>query len=74
LIPTALVEVARNFVLLQDERHAADYDRTRAFSRARAQTAVDAASRVLVNWKAIKDTDDARAFLAWLIFPKLGSR
>ncbi|MGD0481352.1 MAG: hypothetical protein ABSA42_14350 [Terracidiphilus sp.] len=73
-VPAVLIEAARNFILLQDERHAADYDLTRAFSRARAQTAVDAAARVLANWNAIRDTDDARTFLAALIFPKLASR
>lgn len=73
-IPMALVEVARNFILLQDERHAADYDRTGAFSRARAQNAVGLAARVFAYWNTVRNTDDAKVFLAALIFPRLGSR
>jgi hypothetical protein len=73
-IPTALVAVAHGFILLQEERHAADYDLTRAFSRARAQNAVRLAARIFAYWNSVRNSDDARAFLALLLFPKLGSK
>lgn len=69
-----LVAVAHNFVRLQQERHDADYDLTSPFDRARAQDAVDLASRIFTHWERAKATDAARVFLALLMFPKLGSR
>lgn len=73
-IPRELVAVSHSFILLQEERHAADYDLTRAFSRARAQNAVGLAARIFGYWNTVKNTDDARVFLALLLFPRLGSR
>jgi len=73
-IPPYLLALAHNLVLLQEERHAADYDRTRAFKRARAQNAVSLAEQTLATWNSVKETDHARLFMALLLFPKLGSR
>ena len=73
-LPAGLVAVAYNFIRLQEERHAADYDFTVAFDRARAQNAITLAARVFTSWKNVRETDDATVFLASLLFPKLGSR
>jgi len=73
-LPGALVAVARNFVRLQEERHEADYDLASRFDRARAQDAVGLAARLFAYWNAVRNTEDARVFLASLMFWKLWSR
>jgi uncharacterized protein (UPF0332 family) len=67
-ISAALISVASNFTNLQDERHKADYDLSIPFDRARAQDAVARAEQVFAEWDAIRDTDEARVFLAALVF------
>lgn len=73
-IPSGLVDVAKCFVRLQEERHSADYDLTSPFDRARAQNAVDLSIRLFRYWEKVRATDEARVFLACLMFPKLSSR
>ncbi|MGD0629189.1 MAG: hypothetical protein ABR987_07545 [Terracidiphilus sp.] len=73
-MPASLVSVARSFVRLQDARHKADYDVALRFDRAAAPDAVALATQLFADWDAIKNTDDARVFLASLMFWKLWSK
>ncbi|MFZ0743992.1 MAG: hypothetical protein WAM85_06280 [Terracidiphilus sp.] len=73
-MPGALVAVARDFISLQEERHKADCDLAKPFDRARAQNAVSIASRLFAFWNAVRDTDDARVFLASQLFSRHWSR
>lgn len=69
-----LVAVARSFVRLQDERHKADNDVAIRFERTRSQDAVALATQLFVDWNTIRNTDDARVFLASLMFWKIWSK
>jgi hypothetical protein len=73
-LPAPLTAVARSFVRLQDERHKADYDTASRFERARAQNTVALATQLFADWDTIRNTDDARVFLASLLFWKLWSK
>ena len=67
-LPAEISSVARTFVQLQEERHKADYDIADRFDRARAQNAVSLTAQLFADWNTIRDTDDARVFLAALVF------
>jgi hypothetical protein len=69
-----IVAIATSFVLLQEARHKADYDLTEQFDRTRVQALVNEAEQVFRLWDRVRDTDDARVFLASLIFWKLWSK
>jgi hypothetical protein len=73
-IPASLVSVARGFIRLQDERHNADYDLADQFDRNRVQDLIQEADRVFREWDAVRSTDEARAFLAALMFWNLWSK
>jgi hypothetical protein len=73
-LPAPLIAVARSFVRLQDERHKADYDVASRFERARTQNAVALASQLFADWETVRNMDDARVFLASLMFWKLWSK
>jgi len=69
-----IVSVAKTFVRLQEERHKADYDLTEKFDRTRVQFLVNDAEQAFRLWNQIRDTDDARVFIASLMFWKFWSR
>jgi hypothetical protein len=73
-IPAPLISVARGFVRLQDERHNADYDLADQFDRNRVQGLIREAERVFRDWEAVRSTDEARVFLAALMFWNLWSK
>jgi len=73
-LPPQLVSVARSFVHLQDERHNADYDLADQFDRSRVQGLIREADRVFRDWNAVRNTDEARVFLAALMFWNLWSK
>jgi len=73
-IPTPLLSVARGFVRLQDERHNADYDLADHFDRSRVQGLIREAERVFRDWNTVRNTDEARIFLAALMFWNLWSK
>ena len=52
-----LQSVARNFVELQQERHRADYDLSRPFTRAEAEYLIGQARDALDNWNTLKIND-----------------
>jgi hypothetical protein len=66
-LPAQVSSVAHAFVQLQEERHKADYDVADRFDRARAQNAVSLAAQLFMDWNTVRDTDDARVFLAALL-------
>ena len=65
--PDELMEVAGAFVTLQEARHAADYDRTRRFTRKEANDLLATAEQAFADWKAVRKTVQADAFLAGLL-------
>jgi hypothetical protein len=73
-VPAPIKSVARNFVRLQEERHKADYDLTDKFDRTRVQGLVKAAEQLFMDWNAVRNTPEARVFLASLLFGKVWSR
>ena len=73
-VPQEIVAIATSFVLLQEARHRADYALTEQFDRTRVQALVNEAEQVFRLWDRVRDTDDARVFLASLIFWKLWSK
>ena len=61
--PPDLKIVAEAFVDLQEARHMADYDLSRAFRRAQAKDAVRQAKNAFDAWKRVRNTDEARIYL-----------
>jgi hypothetical protein len=60
--------------LLQEARHKADYDLAEQFDRTTVQGLVNNAEQVFRLWDRVRNTDDARVFLASLMFWKLWSK
>lgn len=65
-----LVEIAQSFVVLQDERHSADYDTNRSFGRGDALAHVALAEQVFSKWATVRGTPQANVFLMMLFFWK----
>lgn len=62
--PTSeLLRVAEAFVMLQRERHAADYDVSRSFTRGEALALVAQAEDALRDWQKCRGTPAADAYL-----------
>lgn len=73
-IAPELRSVADIFVLLQDERHRADYDISAKFSRPEILSLVSDLEDIFSNWKTIRTSDNAKVFLADLLLRKSWSR
>ena len=69
-MPPVLVSIAKTFISLQQARHDADYDLTRGFDREEVLTFVQDAERAFEDWSNVKDTDDARLYLACFLLWK----
>jgi len=65
--PAPLQEISRAFIRLQEERHRADYDLSRPFSRVEAAELVELAGTAIASWPAIADDDAARLYLVLLL-------
>lgn len=65
--PVALQDIARAFIQLQEDRHRADYDLARPFSRSEASQLVESAASAITNWPTIADDDAARLYLVLLL-------
>ena len=66
-----LAEIAKAFGELQDARHLADYDvvdSSGTVGPAWASSSFDKAKRIFEAWEHAKSTDEAKLFLATLIF------
>jgi len=69
--------VAKNFIDLQDQRHAADYDLSRHLSREDADTAADRAQESVEAWEALKTQHEKLALLfalSLMLWPGLSGR
>lgn len=73
-IPRQIPSIAHAFVQLQEERHKADYDVSDRFDRARAQSATAIAVQLFADWEQVRNSDDARVFLASLVFWNMWSK
>lgn len=65
--PSALQDIARAFIRLQDERHRADYDLSQPYSRTEAVRLVELAGTAITNWPTIADDDSTRLYLVLLL-------
>jgi hypothetical protein len=70
-IPPKLMEIADTFLELQNERHEADYNLLRRFTRADALILVQRAAAAFDQWEKIAATQAAKLFLIWLLVSKL---
>ena len=59
-----LIEVATEFVFLQNARHLADYDSEKPFTRGDAVDAVTRAEAVFQAWETVEATHEAGLYLA----------
>ena len=66
-------KVARTFVDLQEERHAADYDLVHTWTKQEATDRVNKAKDAFVSWSTIRKPPNARLFLVVLALPKMMS-
>ncbi len=61
--------VADAFVLLQQERHEADYNTSGTFTRHRAEAAVRLAQTAFVAWRTARGATDADLYLLAMLLP-----
>jgi uncharacterized protein (UPF0332 family) len=72
--PSALLKlknVAHAFLLLQEQRHKADYDNSFEWSRTNAVAAIDLASSAFSDWRSIRKQVSAQDYLLALFLPKI---
>jgi uncharacterized protein (UPF0332 family) len=69
-----LMSVAKAFIDLQEQRHAADYDTQREFDRVTALDLVDSAQSAFADWAAVRSTPNAAAFLTALLLNRQWGR
>ena len=65
-----LINIATAFVDLQQARHDADYDYSIIFIRTNVLQKIALADSARLNWKAVRKTPNARAFLAALLLQR----
>ena len=61
-MPLELIIVAQNFIQLQKDRHTADYDNSKSWSRTEVLNALTLASDAFRAWRAIGTLDTAQDF------------
>ncbi|MFO0842980.1 MAG: hypothetical protein U0797_11390 [Gemmataceae bacterium] len=66
-VPDELKVLARTFVEVQDQRHAADYDRTERFRRSDVLTLVDQAEAALAAFAGLPTSGEKKFFLVCLL-------
>ncbi len=69
-LQSELVSVASAFVDLQQARHEADYDRARVFGRQEVLDFLDLVEQAFQNWRVVRSTPQADAFLVALLAEK----
>ncbi|ADW67325.1 hypothetical protein [Granulicella tundricola] len=69
-----LQSVAGTFVNLQEQRHAADYDLTRTYTRIDVLNVVDTAQDAFADWRNVRRTAEANVFCAALLFHRTWGR
>ena len=65
--PKGILDFARNFIALQEQRHAADYDPRLQLTRAIVDVEIDRARTVLIGLEDLSPAD-RRAFAAHVLF------
>lgn len=73
-VSTELQTVARAFDNLQEARHEADYDLTRAFSRREVRGLIDMADHARRCWYAVRRTAEGRTFAVALLVYRQAQR
>lgn len=66
-IEPELVKVAAAFVYLQEARHEADYDTALSLVRLDVQFKIAKAEQAFQDWRTIRNTSNAKVFLAALL-------
>ena len=66
-VPAGIRTVAEVFVLLQEARHNADYNRALTWTRSEAHDIVKRAEQSFQAWHAVRDTPETRVYLAALL-------
>jgi uncharacterized protein (UPF0332 family) len=66
-VPTRLRNVAQAFMDLQQERHEADYNLARSFTRDQASDLIDQAAQAFSEWQSIRKSDHANLYLSCLL-------
>lgn len=75
IIPPGLRAVARTFYQLQEERHSADYDLSRRFTRREVMALIARTESAFADWQEVRRTDGARLYLlAILLWKPLSTR
>ena len=69
-LEAGLSQVAKAFTILQEARHAADYDASRVFTRLEVLALVSRAEAAFVAWRVVRGTPNAVAFLAALLLQR----
>lgn len=67
---SALRNVAKTFVDLQDRRHTADYDNETVWTRTEALGQVTSAQKAFSDWRAIRNQPIAQTYLLSLLVKK----
>ena len=65
--PAQLRQVAKAFVDLQKNRHDADYDNARVWTRSDTLDQVASAEAAFATWRAIRDRPEAQSYLLSLL-------
>src|SRR5579862_669642 len=65
-----LMKVAQTFVMLQQERHTADYDNAFHWQRTKVIGHIDLVADAFKHWRAIRATAEAQDYLLALFLPK----
>jgi hypothetical protein len=67
VVPQSLSDVADAFSQLQQARHEADYDLSRAFTRRETNDLIDLADKAFADWQTIRGSVGADVLLAGLL-------
>ena len=65
-----LLKVVSNFVELQQQRHLADYDNSRTWTRVEALNEVHSATEAFISWQIIRNEPAAQDYLFSLMLKK----
>lgn len=69
---TALTNVAKTFVQLQEKRHVADYDNAEFWTKTAALSLVSAAQTAFLDWRKVRNERVAQDYLLSLLVKKRG--
>jgi uncharacterized protein (UPF0332 family) len=62
-----LRRVANTFVQSQQQRHSADYDNSKVWTRTEALTLIELVEEAFASWKQVREVDYAQVFLITLL-------